>query len=191
MVLVDGDRHQLDLARQQAEHHNVQVHIVVDFVHVAEYVWKAAWSLHTPEDPAAERWVAIQLPAILSGRLGETLTELRRQARTAGLDSDQRKGLETCVKYLTAKRAYLDYAGALAAGWPIATGIVEGACRHLIADRLNITGARWGLDGAEAVLNSRTVISNGDFERYWTFHLQQEHQRVHQARYQYGHQLAA
>jgi hypothetical protein len=191
VVLVDGDRHQLDLVHQQAERHQVQVHIVVDFIHVAEYVWGAAWSLHAPGDPVAERWVAVQLLAILSGRLDETLTELRCQARTADLTADQRKGIDRCAKYLAAKRAYLDYADALAAGWPIATGIVEGACRHLIADRLNITGARWGLDGAEAVLKLRAVISNGDFDRYWAFHLQQEHQRVHQTRYQDGYQLAA
>ncbi|WP_281284042.1 ISKra4 family transposase [Nonomuraea deserti] len=191
VVLVDGDRHQLDLVHSQARRHQVDVHIVVDAIHVADYVWKAAWSLHTPGDPAAERWVAIQLLAILSGRLEETLAELRCQARTAGLSPEQRKGIETCAKYLTAKRGHLDYAGALAAGWPIATGIVEGACRHLVADRLNITGARWGLDGAEAVLKLRVVISNGHLEPYWTFHLQQEHHRIHQTRYQDGHQLTA
>lgn len=191
VVLVDGDRHQLDLVHQQAERHKVRVHIVVDFIHVAEYAWKAAWSLHTPGDPAAERWVAVQLLAILSGRMQETLAELRNQARTDGLNPEQRKGLENCAKYLNAKRGYLGYADALAAGWPIATGIVEGACRYLIADRLNITGARWGLDGAEAVLKLRAVISNGHFGRYWTYHLQQEHHRVHQARYQDGYQLAA
>lgn len=70
---------------------------------------------------------------------------------------------------------------ALKAGWPIATGIIEGACRHIIADRLSIGGARWGLDGAEAVLTLRAVISNGDFEEYWRFHLTREHQRLYPA----------
>jgi hypothetical protein len=65
------------------------------------------------------------------------------------------------------------------AGWPIATGVIEGACRHLIADRLDIGGARWGLDGAEAVLTLRAVISNGDFEEYWQFNLEREHQRLY------------
>jgi hypothetical protein len=69
--------------------------------------------------------------------------------------------------------------GCLTPVWPIATGIIEGACRHLIADRLDIGGARWGLDGAEAVLTLRAVISNGDFGEYWRFHLTREHQRLH------------
>ena len=57
--------------------------------------------------------------------------------------------------------------------------------RHLIGDRLDITGARWGLQGAEAVLKLRALWSNGDFPAYWRFHLAQEHRRVHQARYQH------
>ena len=78
---------------------------------------------------------------------------------------------------LTSKQELLRYDQALAAGWPIATGVIEGACRHLIGDRLDITGARWGLAGAEAILTLRAVISNGDFEEYWRFHLAREHQR--------------
>jgi len=82
-----------------------------------------------------------------------------------------------------AKRDYLNYPQALAAGWPIATGIIEGACRHLVKDRLDLTGARWGLQGAEAILKLRALRSNGDFEQYWTFHLNNERHQVHQARY--------
>jgi len=69
----------------------------------------------------------------------------------------------------------------LAAGWPIATGAIEGACRHLIGDRLDITGARWGLAGAEAVLRLRTLIDNGDFDSYWRHHTACEHQRLYPA----------
>ena len=61
---------------------------------------------------------------------------------------------------------------------------MEGACRHLIGDRLDISGARWSLAGAEAVLILRALLANGDFDRYWTCHLGQEHQRNHRARYQ-------
>ena len=86
---------------------------------------------------------------------------------------------DACVRYLAGKREYLHYDQALEAGWPIATGIIEGACRHIIADRLDIGGARWGPDGAEAVLTLRAVISNGDFEEYGRFHLAREHQRLY------------
>ncbi|MGV9249388.1 hypothetical protein [Streptomyces sp. NPDC003710] len=60
-----------------------------------------------------------------------------------------------------------------------AGGAVEGAARHLVADRLDITGSRWTVPGAEAVLTLRTVISNGDFPDYWIFHARKEHERLH------------
>ena len=90
-----------------------------------------------------------------------------------------RNGVAACVRYLAGKREYLRCDQALQAGRPIATGVIEGACRHIIGDRLSIGGARWGLDGAEAVLTLRAVISNGDFEDYWRFHLAREHQRLY------------
>jgi hypothetical protein len=76
-------------------------------------------------------------------------------------------------------------------GWPIATGVIEGACRHLVKDRLAITGARWSTPGAEAVLLLRALITNGGFNTYWTYHLQHEHQRTHISRYQQQYTLAA
>ena len=87
---------------------------------------------------------------------------------------------------LLSKATYLDYPNALAKGWPIATGIIEGACRHIVKDRMDITGARWGLHGAEAVLKLRALRANQDWDDYWTFHLAQEHRRVHQSQYPTG-----
>lgn len=103
----------------------------------------------------------------------------------------QRHGADACVRYLTGKESFLRYDHALAAGWPIATGVIEGACRHLIADRLDITGARWGLAGAEVVLKLRALISNGDFPAYWRYHLAREHHRVHPSPGPDGYTLAA
>ena len=79
--------------------------------------------------------------------------------------------------------SYLRHRDALTAGWPVAPGIVEAACRYLIKDRLDVTGARWGLPGAEAILKRRATHSNGDFDDFWAWHLAQEHQRVHHNRY--------
>ena len=61
--------------------------------------------------------------------------------------------------------------------------MIEGTCRYLVADRMDITGARWSLRGAEAILKLRATRANGDFDTYWRFHLNQERQRVHEARY--------
>ena len=102
---------------------------------------------------------------------------------TTASPAPRAKGADEAARYLTNKAPYLDYPSALAGGWPIATGVIEGACRFLVADRLDITGARWGLAGAEAVLQLRAVRANGDFDDYWTFHQAQERSRVHAARY--------
>ena len=81
--------------------------------------------------------------------------------------------------YLEAKAPYLDYPAALAAGWPISTGLIEGACRHLVKDRMDRTGARWSLTGAEAVLRLRALRTSGDFDAYWTLHISQDQARLY------------
>ncbi len=110
---------------------------------------------------------------ILAGNATKVAGQIRRQATNAGLDASARAGADTCAAYLTNKHAYLDYPTALQKGWPIATGVIEGACRHLVKDRMDITGARWGLDGAEAILKLRAIRSNGDFDEYFHYHLTQ------------------
>lgn len=191
VVLVDGDRHQIELIQAEAARRKAAIHLVIDLVHVLEYLWAAAWCLHARDDPAAEDWVAVQALAVLSGRAWQVTESLTAQAGQHGLTGSQQAGLEACVRYLTNNTEYLRYDEALASGWPIATGVVEGACRHLIGDRLDITGSRWGVEGAEAVLRLRAVIDNGDFDAYWALHLRREHDRVHQARCQDGYNLIA
>src|SRR6266511_2439875 len=183
VALVDGNTHQIDRIRAEAHARNVVVAVVVDFIHVLEYVWKAAWCFHPEGDPRAERWVRTQARQILAGRAGIVAAAIRRKATYHGLDPGGRRNADTAAAYLLAKKPYLDYPTALHKGWPIATGVIEGACRHLVKDRMDITGARWGLPGAEAILKLRALISNGDFERYWTWHLTQEQQRIHNSRY--------
>ena len=191
VVLVDGDRHQIELIEAEAARRKAAIHLVIDLVHVLEHLWAAAWCFHTRDDPAAEDWVAVQALAVLAGRTQQVTESLTAQAGQHGLAENQRTGVEACRRYLTSNKEYLRYDEALASGWPIATGVIEGACRHLIGDRLDITGSRWGVEGAEAVLRLRAVIDNGDFESYWAFHLRCEHDRVHQARCQDGYDLIA
>ncbi len=142
-MLVDGARHQLDLIRTEAARRKVTIHILVDFIHVLEYVWRAAWCFYQDADPAAEPWVAGHALRILAGEVDTVIAALNQQATDADLTPQQRGGVDTCTGYLQAKRELLSYHTALARGWPIATGVIEGACRHLIGDRLDITGARW------------------------------------------------
>jgi hypothetical protein len=186
VALVDGNNHQIDRIKTEARKRKITIPIIVDFIHVLEYLWSGCWCFFQEGDPAAEQWVSDKARQVLDGRAGIVAAAIRRKATTLGLDANQRKNADRCADYLLAKRPYLDYPTALKNGWPIATGVIEGACRHLVKDRMDITGARWGLAGAEAILTLRALISNGDFDQYWTFHLAQEHRRVHASRYALG-----
>jgi len=183
VALVDGNNHQIERIQAEAHARQVVVTIVVDFVHVLEYLWKAAWCFFNEGDPDAERWVRDLALAVLKGHADGVAAALRRAAARERLDCAARATIDECAGYLVNKRPYLDYPTALERGWPIATGVIEGACRHLVKDRMDITGARWGLGGAEAVLKMRAVVSNGDFQQYWRYHLAHEHERVHRSRY--------
>jgi hypothetical protein len=184
VALVDGNRQQIDTIRDQATARGVTVTVVIDFVHVLEYLWKAAWTFFYPGDRDAETWVADRARTILTGRAVDAAATIRHQADEAGFRGSERTGADEAAAYLTRKAPYLNYAIALASGWQIATGIIEGAARFLIKDRMDITGARWSTPGAQAVLRLRAVIANGDFDEYWQWHQQQELRRNHLDRYQ-------
>ncbi len=186
VALVDGNNHQIDRIGVEAKERGLDVTIVVDLVHVLEYLWAAAWCFFAEGDAAAEEWVRGRALSVLEGHAREVASGIRRRATAEGLTTSKRKKADEAARYLTNKSPYLDYPTALAAGWPIATGVIEGAVRHVVRDRMDVTGARWSVDGAEAVLKLRAVRSNGDFDDYWRFHLDHEHQRVHESRYDQG-----
>ena len=184
VALVDGNPTQLRLLRKLSKEFGVGLTIVVDVIHVTEYLWKAAWAFHSEGDKAAESWVNKRLLEVLRGHASEVAGGIRRSATLRGLTGKNRRAVDTTAGYLLKYRRYLNYDEYLAAGLPIATGVVEGACRYLVKDRCEVTGAHWSVLGAEAVLRLRSLRASGDFEAYWRFHLKQEHARNHVARYE-------
>ncbi|WP_343239986.1 ISKra4 family transposase [Streptomyces sp. SID12488] len=191
VVLVDGAEHQLELLHAEAARRGVTIHVVLDIVHVIEKLWAASRCFHTATDPDTETWVGTQAARILAGDASGSVTGIRTQADRLGLSADQRAAADWACRYLENNAAHLHYDQALRAGWPIASGIVEGTARHLVADRLDITGSRWTVPGAEAVLTLRALISNGDFPQYWTFHTRREHERLYPRPDQHNNELPA
>ncbi|ACY15489.1 ISKra4-like element ISHoc2 family transposase [Haliangium ochraceum] len=187
VVLVDGDREQLRRVQRSARKAGVQVRIVLDIVHVLEYLWRAAYAFHPPGTEAAQTWVRQRLFALLQGRTGgQVAKSIRQMAARRNLDKASAAAVHACARYLVSHSRFLRYERALALGLPIATGVIEGACRYLVQDRMGRTGARWSLEGAEAILRLRALLSNGDFDQYWPFHLAQERRRIHLDRYALG-----
>jgi hypothetical protein len=182
-ILVDGNEPQIKLAKAAALKCGVKSTVVLDFIHVTEYVWRASFALFGSGSVKGERWVQERLLRILRGQSSEVAAGMRRGATLRKLCRDARSAIDTCANYLLKYREYLHYDAYMAAGLPIATGVIEGACRHLIKDRMDITGARWGLDGAESILRLRSIKSSGDWDEYWAFHEKQEWGRNHAAKY--------
>ena len=177
VVLTDG---QADLLRQvyaAAKRYKVDIVVVQDFVHVLEYLWKAAYALHPQDAEEREGWVLDRATAMLQGRARDVAVGLRRAATRKQLSQSERKAVDKAADYLENKRERLQYDHALAHGLPIATGVIEGACRYLVKDRMDITGARWGLQRAEAILKLRSLKVSGDLATYLAFHFDQEHKR--------------
>lgn len=184
VIPVDGAEHQLANIHSCIEKHGIEdVTLVIDFVHVMEYVWKAGHCFHPEGSEALEKWVGERLLKILHGKAVDVAAGMRRSATKRKLSRSARKAVDKCADYLLKYKEMLKYDLYLERGYPIATGVIEGACRHLIKDRMDLTGARWGLEGAEAVLQIRSLQSSGDFDNYWEYHRKQELHRNHLEHY--------
>ena len=183
VVLVDGSRHQIFDVLTIAKSRGLKVTLVLDFIHVLEYLWDAAWAFFADADKNAELWVNQRALKILEGKASRVAAGIRRSATRRALSVQERRSPDACADYLLSKPKMLRYDLFLARGFPIATGVIEGACRHLINDRMEITGARWSLDGAEAILKLRSLRSSGDFDDYWRVHLEAERHRTHLSHY--------
>jgi len=189
VILVDGSEHQLELILSLTEPYAAKVTLVLDFIHVLEYLWKAAYCFHLVGSKEAEQWVSECALEILRGNAAAVAAAMCRSATSMQLSANKRKAVNKCAHYLEKYLPILQYDRFLSQGLPIATGVIEGACRHLIKDRMDVTGARWRLKSAEAVLRIRSLRSSGDLEDYWRFHRKQEHHRNHI--YRYAEALAA
>jgi hypothetical protein len=186
VALVDGNETQLSLLHCAATDYGVELVIILDLIHVLEYLWKAGRALCGTDDAATESWVRERMLGILRGRSSLVAAGMTRSATLRGMSGEEREPVDDCAHYLLKYSDYLRYDQYLAKGYPIATGVIEGACRHLVKDRMEKTGARWSLEGAEAVLKLRSLYASGDLDEYWAFHLQQEYKRNHEALYENG-----
>ena len=187
VFLVDGNKQQITAIQDQAEERGLKVPILIDYIHVSGYLGKAAAALHPGNPAAAGQWADGQLLRVLHGRakaVAATLTSVaaktRADPRTRHLDLTD---MDKAITYLTNNHKHMKYDKALANGWPIATGMIEGACRFVIEDRFGITGARWSPDGAEVILKLRAVVVNGDLDDYMRYYKERYRSEHHLARY--------
>jgi hypothetical protein len=153
--------------------------LLLDFIHANEYLWKVANSLLGESSELRTEWVAKQTLHMLSGQTEQIITEFRRLAQDAQHTSAQREKLIKTANYFERNLPYMDYSTYLAQGWPIASGVIEGACRHFVKDRFELSGMRWTQDGAENLLHLRAVAENEDWDDYHHFRKRQRHARLY------------
>ena len=178
VFLSDGER---ALQEHQGAFLPEGVICVLDLYHVLEHLWKAAWCFFNErtEKEWAEAWVEAKLRTLLEGRVGSVIRGLRVLATRRGLRGQARKTVQQVAGYLERNRERMKYDEYLAAGYPIGSGVVEGACRHLVKDRLERAGMRWRRQGAQAMLDLRATYLNGEWEAFWTYHVEKEDDRLY------------
>jgi len=152
---------------------------VLDFIHADEYLWDVANSLLGETSEQRTEWVAEHALQMLSGQTAQVIAEFRRLAQDAQTTSAQRTQLTKAANYFERNLPYMDYPTYLAKGWPIASGVIEGACRHFVKDRCELSGMRWSQAGAENLLHLRAVAENDDWDAYHDFRRHQRHSRLY------------
>ena len=175
VALTDG----ADALQRQVEDRLSAFKLVLDIIHASEYLWDAANALLGEKHPDRNAWVREHLLLILSDKTEDVIQDLESHLQSASLSASQRETLSTTIGYYQRNLPYMRYGSYLARGWPIGTGVVEGACGHLVKDRMERSGMRWTRAGAQALLNLRAVRINGDWDDYQTFHRQCQHQRLY------------
>ena len=153
--------------------------LILDFIHADEYLWKVANSLLGETNEQRTEWVAHRALQMLSGQTEQIITEFRHLAQEPNRSASQREQLTKTANYFERNLPYMDYPTYLSMGWPIASGVIEGACRHLVKDRMELSGMRWTQNGAENLLHLRAVAENGDWDAFHDFRKRQRHARLY------------
>lgn len=178
VFLSDGER---ALHDRQEEYLPEGVTCIPDLLHVMERLWKAAWCLFEEgkQKAEAERWVEDRLRMLLDGKVGYVIGGLRQTLTKRGLRGSRRKTMREVIGDFDRNRSRMGYDEYLAAGYPIGSGVIEGACRHLVKDRLERAGMRWHPDGAQAMLDLRATYLNEEWEASWLYHVEREDDRLY------------
>jgi hypothetical protein len=139
---------------------------VLDLFHVLERLWTAAHCFHREGSDEAEQFVEDRLRGLLEGRVGYVIGGLRQRLTKHALSGPRRKTLESVITYLENNREHMRYDEYIAAGYPIGSGVAEGACRHLVKDRMEQSGMRWTVSGAQAMLHVRATYLNDQWDEF-------------------------
>ena len=175
VCLCDGEK---ALWTAKAQHLEDAVE-VLDLFHVTEKLWLAAHCFHSEDSPQAQQFVEHRLRMLLEGKVCWVIGGLGQMATKHRLKGSPKKTLKKAVGYFQHNKSRMRYDEYLEKGYPIGSGVVEGACRHLVKDRLERTGMRWTLQGAQAMLDLRAAYLNDEWEPFWQHHIKRQNQLLY------------
>ncbi|GAG90544.1 unnamed protein product, partial [marine sediment metagenome] len=155
---------------------------VLDIFHVMEHLWPCVHRFESENSPNACRLFEKQFRAILEGRIGRVIGAFRQMAAKRNLKAGALQKLEEHLAYFEGNRDRMKYDEYLEQGFPIGSGVVEGACRNLVKDRLERTGMRWRTSGAQAILDLRAIYLNGDWDKFHKYLVRREQKRLYHNR---------
>ena len=172
VAVCDGDRALWEKVKALMQMVGLPIFCVLDIYHVMERLWVAAHCFHPEDSEEAKAFVAERLRRILEGDVGYVIGGLKQMGTKHLLKSSKRQRLAKVITYLENNRSYLRYDVCLAQGYPIGSGVVEGACRHVVKDRMEGTGMHWCIAGAQSVLHLRAIYLNGDWDTFQCYRIE-------------------
>jgi hypothetical protein len=152
---------------------------ILDIWHATEYLWELAYCFYREGSAAAEAFVETYLRKLLEGKVNRVIGGIRQMATKHSLPATKWERVEECLAYFAARCEYMKYDEYLAAGYPIGSGVVEGACRHLVKDRMEQAGMRWRIAGAQAILSLRAIYLNDDWDAFHADRIQTEQHELY------------
>jgi hypothetical protein len=167
VCLMDGERQLWDLQQKWFG----RAVGILDLFHALKRLWQVAHCLHGEKSAGACEFVTHHLQMLLEGKVGYVIRNFRSLIKHHGLKGSKKKTVESAITYYENNREHMRYDEYLAAGYPIASGVIEGACHHFVKDRMEGAGMRWELEGAQAMLSLRAIYLNGQWDDFMTYRI--------------------
>ncbi len=152
---------------------------ILDLFHVIEKLWLAAQCFHREASLEAEAWVRHHLAMLLDDKVDSVRGLLMRAINRGSLNKTKTGHLQSVHSYFTKNRDRMRYGSYLSAGYPIGSGVIEGACKHVIGDRMCGTGMTWELEGAQPMLDLRVTKLNGQWKELIEYRIAAERQTLY------------
>ena len=187
IALLDGDPYLEDRLLEELEARNLKHRLdalILDIIHASEYLWDVGTALYGEKGQKRIKWVEVKLYALLESKVGYVIGGLKQIRTKNQLTPHQRKAVKKTITYFENHRHMMDYATYLEKGYPIATGTIEGTCGSLVKDRMEQSGMRWSIAGAQAVLAQRAVVKNDDWNDFFKYYIDSERDRLYPTIYE-------